>query len=166
MSGDTWKRGDLDFTGAMMILFLRAVALCTNRADGAALAASGHTPDGTPPADTNAAGGGSPSRDGGPGGIVAVKPDGDGAAGASAPQQSQRWARRRGPSAYLQERSIRESPDLLSVASFFFANGNLLGGPFFEYKEWDQFLHRSGAFYEVRINFPMVIMTRNSTSRG
>ncbi len=34
LSGDTWKRGDLDFTGALMIIFLKMVCICTNRCDG------------------------------------------------------------------------------------------------------------------------------------
>jgi lysophospholipid acyltransferase len=119
LSGDTWKRGDLDFTGAMMILFLRAVSVGTNRADGVAIAAG---------LRRSAANGG----------------NGDASKVASAKGSA-------GRSEYLQERSLQESPGLFDLAAFFFANGSLLGGPFFEFKEWDEFLHRRGQFYEVRL---------------
>lgn len=95
LSGDTWQRGDLDFTGAMMVLFLKAVSLGTNRAEG------------TMPQERSAA------------------------------------------SEYLRERRLEAAPSLQDVAGFFFANGNLLGGPFFEFSEWDAFLRRTGPFYEV-----------------
>ena len=79
-----------------MILFLKAVSLGTNRAEGAAPAGCSTASD------------------------------------------------------YLRERRLEAAPSLRDIAAFFFANGNLLGGPFFEFSEWDAFLRRAGPFYEAR----------------
>lgn len=157
LSGDTWKRGDLDFTGGMMILVLRALSLCTNRTDGFNASASHssraadnggadqHAADGVQPAKSGTSGGSGNSEqhvpaDPPPGTLLAQEEG-------RAPAQL---------SAYLQERRLEHAPGLFDVAAFFFANGSLLGGPFFEYKEWQDFLRRDGAFYEVSVLLGMI----------
>lgn len=91
--GDTWKRGDLDFTGAMMIIFLKMVSLGTNLADG--------------------------SRG------------------------------RTDVSEYLRERALHVAPGLWELFAYTFSNGSLLGGPYFEFGEWDDFVRRRGVFREA-----------------
>jgi hypothetical protein len=46
------------------------------------------------------------------------------------------------------------SPSLFDLATYSFANGNLLSGPFFEFEEWEAFIQRNGPFYEVKALLP------------
>lgn len=93
----------------MMIIFLRAVSLGTNRSSGA----RAH------------------------------------AAGTAAGTRSSKVGRAGTP--YLADRRVESAPSLLQLAAYLFANGSLLGGPFFEYGEWEAFVCRDGPFYEVRL---------------
>lgn len=60
----------------------------------------------------------------------------------------------KGASAYLQQRALTRSPSLWELLAFVFANGNLLGGPYFEFSDWDDFLRRRGEFKEVLLLLP------------
>lgn len=148
LSGDTWKRGDLDFTGGMMILVLRALSLCTNRTDGynsSKRAGVNGSNDNGPAAACGASVGTADMAKAGSNGLQHVQAEAPpGTAPDNKPPRSKQI------STYLQERQLETTPGLLDIAAFFFANGSLLGGPFFEYKEWRDFLNREGAFYEVR----------------
>lgn len=125
-----------------MIIFLRAVSVCTNRSDGV-------------PTDRISTSNGLT--------VVAPSVTENGVVGdrtkASSPG-SATWVRTARSSNYLTERCLHESPGLLQLASFFFANGSLLGGPFFEFKEWNEFLHRRGQFHEVCASVPCVVAGR------
>ena len=46
---------------------------------------------------------------------------------------------------------MERSPGLVELMAYVFANGNLLGGPYFDFKDWDDFIHRTGVFNEVRL---------------
>jgi len=90
--GDRWKRGGLDFTGALMILVLKLIALGASRQAG-------------------------------------TRKPREGAAAGS--------------------KLLHRCPSLFELAAYAFANGNLLGGPYFEFAEWDEFVRGEGAFGEV-----------------
>jgi hypothetical protein len=128
----------------MMIIFLRAISVCTNRSDGVPsdiISTSNELHAVAPSVTEN---GVDSER---------TKPLGTGSACV---------VRRAGRSDYLMERCLHESPGLLQLAAFFFANGSLLGGPFFEFKDWDDFLHRRGQFYEVGASALLVVVRRKS----
>ena len=141
-----------------MIVFLRAVSLGTNRADGAA--ASSHTQAGSNGSSITAQNGDAAPEN---------KPAGEGQAATEAANGSKVASNGKGHkngkkalSLYLQERRLYSSPSLFDVAAFFFANGSLLGGPFFEFKEWDEFLNRRGQFYEV--SSPTSVLTHTAAA--
>ena len=51
---------------------------------------------------------------------------------------------------YQLSKALDKVPGLFELSSYVFANGNLLGGPYFDFKDWDDFIHRKGPFKEVR----------------
>ncbi|KAL4442125.1 hypothetical protein ABPG77_011386 [Micractinium sp. CCAP 211/92] len=92
-SGAAWKEGQLDFTGAQMVLTLRLIAVAVSYQDGAA-----------PP---------------------------------------------EGLREYAARKRLPELPSPLEFLSYLFAAGNLLAGPFFEARDFKDYVERKGEWDEA-----------------
>lgn len=89
-SGQAWKEGKMDFTGAQMVLTLKIISLAVCYQDG-------------------------------------LKRDED-------------------LSPYQQQHKLQELPSPLAYLSYLFSAGNLLAGPFFEVKDYLQFINHEGVW--------------------
>jgi lysophospholipid acyltransferase len=89
-SGQAWKEGKMDFTGAQMVLTLKLISVAVCYQDG-------------------------------------LKQEED-------------------LTAYQQSHRLTELPSPLAYMSYLFAGGNLLAGPFFEIKDYLQFVNREGVW--------------------
>lgn len=114
-SGEAWKAGNIDFTGAQMVATLKLIAVAMCYQDGWRSAQS----------LKNGAGGEGP-RLGASGKLHA-------AAAAHDKQGS-----------YQERTRLHALPSPLEFASYVFAFGNLLAGPFFEMRDYLDYINRRG----------------------